>query len=93
MTPSTNPPPRLEPSPPRRSYNIDDVGKTRKESLGILNIIGNASEREVKKNHMKIAKIYHPYKHRPDSIGMSLNQAEEYFKLVNNAYEFLRTNT
>ena len=36
------------------------------------------------------ARIYHPDKHSTDLIGMSPNQAEEYFKLVNNAYNFLR---
>ena len=48
-TPSTNPPPRATPSPPRRTYNVEDVGKNRKDSLGILNLIGNATKLEVKK--------------------------------------------
>ena len=60
--------------------------------MGILNLSEDATEREVKTNYRKIARIYHPDKHRPASIGMSPNQAEEYFKLVNNAYEFLRSN-
>ena len=47
----------------------------RKYSLGILNINGDATEREVKTNYRKIAQIYHPDKHRPDSTGMSPNQA------------------
>ena len=66
--------------------------KTRKDSLGILNLSEDVTEREVKMNNREIARIYHPDKHRPDSTGMSPNQAEEYFKLVNNVYEFLRSN-
>ena len=64
----------------------------RKDSLGILNLSGDATEREVKTIYREIARIYHPDKHRPDPTGMSPNQAEEYFKLVNNAYEFLLAN-
>ena len=71
-----------------RAYNVDEVGKTRKDSLLIINLVGNVTEQEVKKNYRKISRIYHPDKHRPVLTGMSPNQAEEYFKLVNNAYEF-----
>ena len=37
-TPSTTSPPRAAPSPPRRAYNVDDVGGKRNYSLGILNL-------------------------------------------------------
>ena len=47
--PSTTPPTRASPTPPSISYNVYGVGKTRKDSMGILNLIGNATEREVKK--------------------------------------------
>ena len=80
------------PSPPRRAYNIYVVGKTRKDSLGIFNLSGDVTERELKTNYQKIAQIYHPDKHRPASTCMSPNQAEEYLKLVNNAYECLLSN-
>ena len=72
--------------------NVDDVGKARKYSLGIPNLIYNATGRELKTKYLRIARIYHPDKRRPDSIGVSPDQAEEYFKLVNNTYAFLRTN-
>ena len=52
------------------------MGETRKESLGILNLSGDVTEREVKTNYWKIAQIYHPDKHCPDSIGVSPNQGE-----------------
>ena len=90
--PSKTPLERAAPTPTRRAYNIDEVGKTRKDSLRILNLSEDVTEREVKTNNREIARIYHPDKHRPDSTGMSPNQAEEYFKLVNNVYEFLRSN-
>ena len=64
----------------------------RKDSLGILNLSGDATEQEVKTNYRKIARTYHPDKYLPDSTGMSSNQAEEYFKQNNNAYDFLRLN-
>ena len=73
-------------------HNIDGVGKTKKDSLGILDIIGDTTEQEVKTNYRKIARIYHPDKHIPDSTDMTPNQVEEYIKLVNNAYGFLRSN-
>ena len=64
----------------------------RKDSLGILNLSEDVTEREVKTNYRKIVRIYHPDKHRPDSTGMLPNQAEGHFKLVKNSYEFLRSN-
>ena len=48
-----------------------------KDSLGILYVIGNTTEREVKTNYRKIAQIYHPDKHHPYLTGISPNQAEE----------------
>ena len=92
LMPSTTPPSRAAPSPSSRAYNIDGVGKTRKDSLGILNLSGDATEQEVKTNYRKISQIYHLDKHLPASTGMLPNQAEEYLKLVNNMYELLRLN-
>ena len=74
--PSTIPPARAAPIPPRRAYNIDGVGKTWKDSMGILNFSGEATKRGVKMSYQKIAQIFHPDKHRPDSTGMSQNQEE-----------------
>ena len=59
-----------------------------KDFMGILNLSGDPTEREVKWNYRKIARIYYPDKHCPSSTLMSPNQAEEYFKLVNNVYDF-----
>ena len=43
-------------------------------------------------NYRRIAQIFRPGKHLRVSTGMSPDQAEEYSKLVNNAYVFLRRN-
>ena len=72
--------------------NFDNVKKTRKDSLGILNLTGNATERKVKANYRKIAQIHHPDKHCLASTGMSPRKVEEYFKLVNNAHKCLCMN-
>ena len=77
VVPSTTPPARAASSPPMRAYNNYGVGKTRKYSMRILNLSGEATEREVKTNYQKIARIYHQDKHRPSSTGMSPNQADE----------------
>ena len=61
-------------------------------SWGILNLSGDVTKQEVKPNYRKILRIYHPDINRPVSTEMSPNQDEEYFKLVNNAYEFSRSN-
>ena len=57
FSPTTPARERAPPSvrPPRRAYNIDGVGKMRKDSLGILNLNGDVTEREVKTNYWKIA--------------------------------------
>ena len=81
---STTPPLWSAPIPPWIVYNVYDAGKTRKDPLGILNLTGNVTEQEVKAQHRIISRILNPYKHRPDSTGMSPTQTEEYFKLVNN---------
>ena len=56
--------------------------------MGILNLIGNVTEREVKINDWKILQIRHPDKYCPDLTGISPNQAEEYYKLVSIVYNF-----
>ena len=82
VTPSITPPERASPIPPSRAWNVDDAEKTRNDSQGILNLIGNATEREVKTNYRKISQIYHPGKHHLALTSMSPNQVEGYFKMV-----------
>ena len=42
--------------------------------------------------YRRFARIYHPDKYDPKTNEMSKFEAEEHFKLLNNAYEYLRTN-
>ena len=56
-TTSTKPPARAAPILPRRAYDDDGVKKTRKDSLGTLNLVGDAAKQEVKTNYRKIAQI------------------------------------
>ena len=62
------------------------MGKTIKDSLGIINLTGNVTDREVKTNYHSLARIYHPDKYCLSSTYMSPNKAEEHFKLVSNTH-------
>ena len=72
------------------SYPVG-VGHTKRDSLGILELPFAATEREIKVQYKKLARIYHPDKFNPATNPMTQYEAQEHFKLVNNAYEFLRT--
>ena len=90
--------PRRENSPRRtqsdnHNYDPRKVGHTRKDSLGILNIpvSTSAKEIEIKVQYRRLARIYHPDKYDPTKNKISKYEAQEHFKLINNAYEFLCT--
>ena len=90
--------PRRENSPRRtqsesQNYDPRKVGQNRKDSLGILNLpISTATtEREIKVQYLRLAIIYHPGKYDPTTKKMSKSEAQEHFKLINNAYEYLCT--
>ena len=76
-----------------QNYDPEKVGQNRKDSLGILNlpISTAATEREIKVQYRCLARIYHPDKYDPTTNKMSKSEAQEHFKLINNAYEYLRT--
>jgi len=89
-----------QPSPPRQqndqsrnneNYDPEQVGRTRRDSLGIFLLPSTATEREIKVQYRRLARIYHPDKYDPMTNEMSKMEAQEHFKLINNAYEFLRT--
>ena len=77
----------------KRNYDPEKVGYTKRYSLGILNIpvSAAATEREIKVQYRRLARIYHPDKYDPTANEMSMFEAQEHFKLINNAYEYLRT--
>jgi hypothetical protein len=75
----------------QRNYDPAKVGHTKRDSLGILNIPMSATEREIKVQYRRLARIYHPDKYDPTITEMSMFEAQEHFKQINNAYEYLRT--
>ena len=60
------------------------------DSLMILNLPINYTERELKVRYRSLAQIYHPDKFSSTNTTMSKEEAQEHFKLVNNVYEYLR---
>ena len=79
-------------TPPKSRFNFDPerVGKTKRDSLQILILSDFATEREVKTQCRRLARIYHPDKYNQTSTQMTPRQSEEHFKLINNAYKFMR---
>ena len=75
-----------------RNYDVDRVGHMNIDSLGILNLSFAATEREMKVHYRRLARIYHPDKYDPTTNEMSKFEAQEHFKLINNACEYLRIN-
>ena len=82
------PSPRRQQNNPNQNYVSEQVGKTRRDSLGIFNLPNAATEREIKVQYRRLARIYHPDKYVTTN-EMTKMEAQEHFKLINNAYEFL----
>ena len=98
------PPRRSAPqsSPPRQqnnsgNYDPEQVGRTRRDSLGIFLLPSTATEREIKVQYRRLARKYHPDKYHLTtntvSSEMTELEAQVHFQLISNAYEFLRTST
>ena len=90
--PSPIPSPREAPTPllsQTLRYDMDGLGKTRRYSLGILQLTGRPTKRDIKIEYRRFAIIYHPDKHNTISTGMTSNQEEDHFKKINSAYEYL----
>ena len=79
-------------TPPRSRFDFDPegVGRTKRDSLRILLLTDFTAEREVKTQYRRLARVYHPDKYDQTSTQMTSRQSEEHFKLINNAYEYLR---
>ena len=95
--PSLLTPPRQPPPPPPQSnrsewnYNPDRVGRNRIDSFGILQLNNTATEREIQVQYIRLERIYHPDKYDGSTNPMTKTESQEHFKLINNAYEYLRT--
>ena len=92
-------PPPAPPSPApfansrsRPTFDIAQVGKTKRDSLLFLELPLSASERDVKVRYRILARIFHPDKHdsQQNSTGMTLSQTVEHFQHISNAHSFLR---
>ena len=72
------------------------MGQTRRDSLGFLKLSSAATEREIKITYIRLARRYHPDKYNlasnDVSSEMTFVEAQQHFQLLNNAYEYLRTN-
>ena len=94
-------PPRRSRVPPRRRreeerqqqerpYDPEMVGRSMYDSFKVLGLGLGASEAEVKQKYRELSRLYHPDKHDATKTGMTDEEAEEFCKLINNAYSHLR---
>ena len=74
-----------------QNYDPAQVGVTLWDSLKIFDLGHAATYAEVKAQYRSMARIYHPDQHNPARTGMTNDQAKEFFQLINNAHEFLKS--
>ena len=67
------------------------VGRSMSHSLTILGLGLGASETEIKVHYRQLARKYHPDKNNTTSTGLTTTEASDFFKLLNNAHEYLRS--
>jgi hypothetical protein len=66
------------------------VGRSMSHSLTILGLGLGASETEIKIHYRQLARKYHPDKNDQVATGLITEEATEFFKLLNNANDYLR---
>jgi hypothetical protein len=66
------------------------VGRSMSHSLKILGLGLGASETEIKIQYRQLARKYHPDKNDHAATGLTTEEATEFFKLLNNANDYLR---
>jgi DnaJ-class molecular chaperone len=59
-------------------------------ALKLLGLGLGASEMEVKIHYRQLAREYHPNKNNQEVMGLTVTEASDFFKLLNNANMFLR---
>jgi DnaJ-class molecular chaperone len=59
-------------------------------SLKILSLGLGASKKEIKIHYRQLARKYHPDKNDQVATGLTTEEATEFFKLLNNANDYLR---
>ena len=60
------------------------------DSFKVLGLGLGASEAELKKKYRELSRLYHPDKHDTTKTGITDEEAEDFCKLINNAYGYLR---
>lgn len=70
-----------------RKILTDSAQKTHFEILGVS---PRALDKEINKNYMELAKIYHPDRLRPDSTPEIRKLTEQYFAKITAAYDILK---
>jgi curved DNA-binding protein CbpA len=58
--------------------------------LKILGLGLGASETEIKVHYRQLARKYHPDKNDYVATGLTMEEATEFFKLLNNANDYLK---
>ena len=66
------------------------VGRSMFHSLTILGLGLGASEMEIKVHYRQLARKYHPDKNDTAVTGLTTSEASDFFKLLNNANEYLK---
>ncbi len=59
-------------------------------SLTILGLGFGAFETEIKVHYRQLAHTYHPDRKHPTTTGLTAEDASEFFKLLNNANDYLQ---
>ena len=87
-----NSPPREIPRENGRDFIPENVGRVMYDSLKIFDLGYAATLPEVTANFRALARIYHPDQHNPERTGLSSDQAKEYFQMLGNARDYLKSN-
>ena len=65
--------------------NPNGTGRDRRNYIGILQLLINPTEREIKVQYWRLSRIYHPDKYDGSTNSTTKDQAQEHFKTINNA--------
>ena len=70
------------------------VGRNRKDSFGILELPMTATEREIRVQYRRLARIYHPDKYNlasnEVSSRMTVLEGQQHFQMISNAHDYLQ---
>jgi DnaJ-class molecular chaperone len=90
---STTPEPS-SPYDPRKWLNnpafCSMVSQSMSHLLKILGLGLGTSKTEIKVHYRQLARKYHPDKNDPTITGLTAEEASEFFKLLNNAHDYLK---